>query len=106
MAETKAVVEKDLTALTQKQFDVLMAMRELSGDYTYVEVAEKLGKADTNGHKAGVNLIINGLIKRDLAVRSEGVEVEVTDAEGKAVKKTVKFVSLTDLGANGIFHVA
>ena len=106
MAETKAVVEKDLTALTQKQFDVLMAMRELHGDYTYVEVAEKLGKADTNGHKAGVNLIINGLIKRDLAVRSEGVEVEVTDAEGKAVKKIVKFVSLTDLGANGIFHVA
>ena len=106
MAETKVVVEKDLTALTQKQFDVLMAMRELHGDYTYVEVAEKLGKADTNGHKAGVNLIINGLIKRGLVVRSEGVEVEVTDAEGNAKKKIVKFVSLTDMGANGIFHVA
>ena len=105
MAEKK-VVEKDLTALTQNQYDVLMAMRALSGDYTYVEVAEKLGKADTNGHKAGVNLVINGLVKRGLVVRSEGVEVEVTDAEGKAKKKTVKFVTLTDLGANGIFHVA
>lgn len=106
MAETKAVVEKDLTALTQNQYDVLMAMRALSGDYTYVEVAEKLGKADTQGHKSGVNLVINGLIKRGLAVRSEGVEVEVTDAEGNAKKKIVKFVSLTDMGANGIFHVA
>ena len=105
MAEKK-VVEKDLTALTQNQYDVLMAMRALSGDYTYVEVAEKLGKADTRGHKSGVNLVINGLVKSGLAVRSEGVEVEVTDAEGKAKKKTVKFVSLTDLGANGIFHVA
>ena len=44
MAEKK-VVEKDLTALTQNQYDVLMAMRALSGDYTYVEVAEKLGVA-------------------------------------------------------------
>lgn len=105
MAEKK-VVEKDLTALTQNQYDVLMAMRALSGDYTYVEVAEKLGKADTRGHKSGINLVINGLIKRGLVARSEGVEVEVTDAEGKAKKKTVKFVSLTDLGANGIFHVA
>lgn len=87
-------VVKDELLVTEKGMALINALRELGNECTTEEVAAHMGV-----DKRAVVGSMNALVKRGIAVRNE-VQAEV---DGKPA--TIKFLSLTDFGATGEFHI-
>jgi len=81
----------DITKLSENAKNILVFLRDNSGDVTANDIGENLPEP------LGVRSVVgsaNSLVKKELITRSD--EVEVVDEEGK--KKKVKFLAITEEG--------